>query len=586
MAYLEVTIDSSLIDSDLTNFPVGIKLDSSDSILSGLSATDWQYLHVTVLDVECFVEVDIWDMTSDTAVIWVKVPSVASSSDTTIKLEITTEKNDFITVSSTPLVWDDFTGNDDDDPNPDLWNRWETGCPFNIQSNKLQSSHTGVQNTSWVTKGILSGDFDVQIDYEILTGPSTNRWILQFTAAPVQPPTTTYILIDRRYDSGHKYYSNIYLSGSIDQASTSTSDMSGKLRIVRSGSNVTVYYHNGTSWVAQNTRSGYTTADMYISLRSITTSSMTFQATYDNFTINSCDGFTGFISETGDVPAQNVWDSNFVAVYHMSQDPSASDILDSTSNGYDLTPNGSMTSGDLVDCNFGKGIEFDGSNDVLKRNSITFSPSLSFPITLESYGKSRSTSFGSTYSNPYVTLTDASESDQFLTLALYNNATRTYKYNTSIIVVDGSTSVGTSEEITLAARFVSNTSLRLYLNGAYENEGTTSLALPSGIDSISIGGPIDSTPAYYQGIASDYRISNTDRSEAWIKATYHVFNDGLLTKTFHPDTPVLLGIYGQISISGKNVNIISVSLVEKGKWRSVEEIYMLNDGDWRQNIKS
>ncbi|MFX1448892.1 MAG: DUF2341 domain-containing protein, partial [Promethearchaeota archaeon] len=32
-----------------------------------------------------------------------------------------------------------------------------------------------------------------------------------------------------------------------------------------------------------------------------------------------------------------VWNSNYVAVWHMNQDPSSSNILDSTSNNYDLT---------------------------------------------------------------------------------------------------------------------------------------------------------------------------------------------------------------------------------------------------------
>lgn len=74
---------------------------------------------------------------------------------------------------------------------------------------------------------------------------------------------------------------------------------------------------------------------------------------------------TIYIGDTGDVPAQAVWDSNFVAVYHMAQDPSggADCIFDSTSNANHCTPSGSMTSDDLVDSNIGKAIEFDGVDD-------------------------------------------------------------------------------------------------------------------------------------------------------------------------------------------------------------------------------
>lgn len=65
--------------------------------------------------------------------------------------------------------------------------------------------------------------------------------------------------------------------------------------------------------------------------------------------------------------SENVWDSNFKAVYHLQEDPSgtAPQLLDSTSNNNDLTSAGSMTSGDSVAVKIGNGIDFDGSNDEL-----------------------------------------------------------------------------------------------------------------------------------------------------------------------------------------------------------------------------
>lgn len=57
----------------------------------------------------------------------------------------------------------------------------------------------------------------------------------------------------------------------------------------------------------------------------------------------------------------NVWDTNFKGVWHLEEDPSggAECILDSTSNGYTGTPEGSMTSGDLITAKIGKGIDFE-----------------------------------------------------------------------------------------------------------------------------------------------------------------------------------------------------------------------------------
>jgi hypothetical protein len=71
--------------------------------------------------------------------------------------------------------------------------------------------------------------------------------------------------------------------------------------------------------------------------------------------------------------AENVWNSNFKAVYHLQTDPSgtAPQLLDSTSNSNDLTSGGSMTSGDSVVVKIGKGIDFDGTDDeLLSANNI------------------------------------------------------------------------------------------------------------------------------------------------------------------------------------------------------------------------
>jgi hypothetical protein len=82
---------------------------------------------------------------------------------------------------------------------------------------------------------------------------------------------------------------------------------------------------------------------------------------YDNL---QPDNFT-YVGTVGEIPAQNVWDSNFRVVYHMSQDPSEGTdcIKDSTSNINHGTASGTMTSGDLIDGQVGKALDFDGVDD-------------------------------------------------------------------------------------------------------------------------------------------------------------------------------------------------------------------------------
>ncbi|MFX1518219.1 MAG: DUF2341 domain-containing protein, partial [Promethearchaeota archaeon] len=62
-----------------------------------------------------------------------------------------------------------------------------------------------------------------------------------------------------------------------------------------------------------------------------------------------------------------VWDNNYLFVLHMDQDPSTSDIIDSTQNNFDfdVEPTSNMNSDDLVPAQTGRGISFDGSNDYI-----------------------------------------------------------------------------------------------------------------------------------------------------------------------------------------------------------------------------
>ena len=393
MAYLKVTIDSSLIDSDLTNFPVGIKIDSSDSILSGLGSTDYEGFHFLVYGAECYAEVDIWDMTGEEAIVWVKVPTVSSSSDTVIKI-------------------------------------------YNL------------------------GD--------------------------------------------------------------------------------------------------------------------------DN---------TAYVGLTGSTPAQTVWDSSYSLVLHMSQDPSggAGSILDSTSNGFDMTPGGTMTSGDLVDSGFGKALDFDGSDDNLTRaddNLLDIATSDSF--TIEAY-------FNCSTTGRNDCLTDKRTSPgigYILGVKTTTNYANFYLRDSGGHIVDnlGTTALtrdGTTYYLA-AGRLDRSTNLSsLFLNDSKDSTdlSTSTIGNCSNTNSLYMAdNSMSSSWTNFLGKISEYRISKIARSDAWIKANYYNLSGLLISKS---NTQILPEYYyGKISISGKYVNILSIRLLEKGRWRNVDDVYMLNDGDWRLNIKT
>ena len=97
---------------------------------------------------------------------------------------------------------------------------------------------------------------------------------------------------------------------------------------------------------------------------------------------------TTYIGDTTDVAAQSVWDSNFVGVWHLSQDPTGGSgaIKDST----DLTNHGTgmhMAADDLVDSKIGKGLDFDGTDDYVDCGSSASLSSYPNGITLEAVFK-------------------------------------------------------------------------------------------------------------------------------------------------------------------------------------------------------
>ncbi|MFX1438919.1 MAG: LamG-like jellyroll fold domain-containing protein [Promethearchaeota archaeon] len=67
----------------------------------------------------------------------------------------------------------------------------------------------------------------------------------------------------------------------------------------------------------------------------------------------------------------DVWNNNFVAVWHFNQDPSSTNIIDSTSNGYDLTALGFGSDQRVYDGKLGTAITVDGTDDRFGVNGIT-----------------------------------------------------------------------------------------------------------------------------------------------------------------------------------------------------------------------
>lgn len=108
---ITATINSALIDSTLTDFPVGIALDNSTGFLTGHTADEYNKIKASVGGTQVYCEVDVFEPTNDRAVLWVRVPSVSSSVDTDIILtwEATTQSmTGKVGGLAAPNVWVDY----------------------------------------------------------------------------------------------------------------------------------------------------------------------------------------------------------------------------------------------------------------------------------------------------------------------------------------------------------------------------------------------------------------------------------------------------------------------------------------------
>lgn len=249
---------------------------------------------------------------------------------------------------------------------------------------------------------------------------------------------------------------------------------------------------------------------------------------YDSTT----SGNTDYVGDTGDTPAQNVWDSNFVGVYHMAQYPvTTSGVLDSTFNMYHGTPQGSMTSADLVDGLAGKAIEFDGIDDYIDCGTdVSFNLNADSGYTLEA-----GASYGESATGTIISKMDT-DSDWVGYDIQANVTTGLNTYAVSVWPTDAEHLI-IVDPLTPDVAFNIGVRCQAYQLSAIFNgepsESSYPLNLLSGTITNSvpfcIGSRSGFLPAYYDGTIHEVRISNIARSDTWIKATNTSNIDSLIT---------------------------------------------------------
>jgi len=272
---------------------------------------------------------------------------------------------------------DTFPESDYSQPNREKWRPYTGGTnKFVIKDNSLyvdapNSTGATTYNTHW-----LEGDFDVQVDFNLVTWPSTDVGYayMRFQGRDSSDDYMTGYC-GRRYDSSkpntNMYFASFYDSGWTGETSVATSDTTGKFRYYRSGNIIYSQYWNGASWTTLDSEDFGAAPEVYIYLQAGAYSSNAgVEVKFGNFKVNSTRRMRGDISSANSPPASNVWDPRYRFVCHFGQydyvlGGYSNRVYDATSFHRRGTANTNMTYSDQVDSQVGKAFDFDGTDDYI-----------------------------------------------------------------------------------------------------------------------------------------------------------------------------------------------------------------------------
>ncbi len=248
---------------------------------------------------------------------------------------------------------------------------------------------------------------------------------------------------------------------------------------------------------------------------------------------------TTYIGDTGDAIAETVWDSDFMAVYHLGQDPSggAGSILDSTG-----TNNGepfNMEAGDLVDSLVGEGLDFDATNEYINCGSDSSIDDIT-TITVEHV--INPDTFGENNAGRVVNKNQNTTEGWDSYIESNNNRARffsTWTGDDGLWSADNAITLGNDHYIatTYDGGSVANDPI-IYLNGV--SQTVTEQDTPTGTLELDAAndlfiGSLTGAIRTFDGVISEVRISDSIRTPGWINATSNSLWDTLVEFTVDQD---------------------------------------------------
>lgn len=229
--------------------------------------------------------------------------------------------------------------------------------------------------------------------------------------------------------------------------------------------------------------------------------------------------YFGNSSVTTNPSTANVWDNNYMAVWHLNE----SSIDDGTVNSNNGTKNDNPQ---LVTGKVGQAYEFDGNNDWI---SVPNSSSLDITgntITLEAWVKAPVPNGDD---SPFIVKGPGVNSERYM-LGIDGSASSN-NINTRVTTADGhyrhdeatiSNNTWTHVVFVYDGNLASNQKTT-YVNGAFAANQNASGNLSSSTNALQIAKRNDNR--YFDGILDELRISNIARDESWIQTQYNNMNN-------------------------------------------------------------
>jgi len=296
-----------------------------------------------------------------------------------------------------------------------------------------------------------------------------------------------------------------------------TADANRKKIAVTTSNGTTQCYVEIEKWDDANE-----TAVLWVKVPTVSDSSDTVLYLY--YDSSHADNDT-YVGDTGDAVAQNVWDANFVAVWHLAEDPSTGGacMLDSTSNGNDGTPAGTMTSGDLVAGQCGDCVDLDGSDDYINVGTDSSLEVGATNLTVQAIAAWTGANTG----DGIVCMGACSDGNDYGLTTGYSGSAATkmgFIYGGNNWCFDAGSGLNDGVFRHFVGRRASASTNTIFINGSSESFSTggancgTYNAIGEGHGGALLAGKVD-----------EVRVSDSARSDAWVKADYNSCFDSLIT---------------------------------------------------------